>query len=60
VEITGEAYLEVAKNTRQPFIVHTSKTVIEVLAPALTYNAYSDEEAVKTTLIEGSVKVKDD
>jgi len=58
VEITGEAYLEVAKNTRQPFIVHTSKTVIEVLGTSFNVNAYSDEEAVKTTLIEGSVKVK--
>lgn len=58
VKITGEAYLEIAKNTKQPFIVRTNKTTIQVLGTSFNINAYEDEPAEKTTLIEGSVKVQ--
>ena len=57
VEITGEAYFEVAKNTRQPFIVQTGMTEVTVLGTHFNVNAYDDEEVKKVTLIEGSVKV---
>lgn len=57
VEITGEVYIEVKKNAKQPFYVTTRKTTIQVLGTSFNVNAYDDEEAIKTTLIEGSVRV---
>jgi transmembrane sensor len=57
VEIAGEVYMEIAKNAKQPFIVKTNGTEVQVLGTSFNINAYSDEEAIKTTLIEGSVKV---
>lgn len=57
VIITGEAYFEVAKNLSKPFKVKTSTAEIEVLGTHFNVNAYEDEAAVKTTLLEGLVKV---
>jgi ferric-dicitrate binding protein FerR (iron transport regulator) len=57
VEISGEVYIEVAKNSRQPFYVTTRKTNIQVLGTSFNVNAYEDEESEKTTLVEGSVRV---
>lgn len=56
VEITGEAYLEVAKNANKPFVVSVNGSEIQVLGTHFNINAYSDEEIMKTTLLEGSVK----
>lgn len=63
VEITGEAYFEVAKNPNQPFKVIINLASgdggeVEVLGTHFNVNAYNDEPAVNTTLFEGSVKVK--
>lgn len=57
VEITGEVYFEVAKNKASPFRVKTALSEVEVLGTHFNVNAYDDEAAVKTTLLEGSVKV---
>jgi hypothetical protein len=57
VEVTGEVYLEIAKNTKQPFRVKANGTEIHVLGTSFNINAYTDEAAVKTTLIDGSVRV---
>ncbi|MBI5372065.1 MAG: FecR domain-containing protein [Sphingobacteriales bacterium] len=57
VEITGEAYFEVAKNVNRPFKVKASSSEIEVLGTHFNVNAYDDEATVKTTLLEGMVKV---
>jgi len=56
VEITGEAYFEVAKNGK-PFTVHAGAAKVEVLGTHFNVNAYTDETAMNTTLLEGSVKV---
>ena len=56
VELTGEAYFEVKKDSRQ-FIVQTAKTQIRVLGTAFNVNAYQDEESENTTLVEGSVQI---
>lgn len=58
VELTGEGYFEVAHLKAEPFIVVTNKQEVEVLGTHFNINAYTDEEDVKTTLLEGSVKVK--
>jgi len=58
VELKGEAYFEVAKNARQPFkVTLEDKTTIEVLGTHFNVNAYKDEPAVATTLLEGSVRL---
>ena len=57
VEVTGEAYMEVARNPKQSFVVKANGTEIQVLGTSFNVNAYRDETAVKTTLISGSVKV---
>lgn len=57
VEITGEAYFEVAPNAKAPFIVKTAQREIRVLGTHFNVNAYVDEPALKVTLLEGSVKV---
>jgi transmembrane sensor len=58
VEVSGEAYFEVAKSATNPFRVKIGdKAVIEVLGTEFNVNAYEDEPAVRTTLLQGSVKV---
>jgi len=68
VEITGEVYFEVEKveganNKKLPFIVNIPPQpgglggAIEVLGTHFNVNAYDDEESIKTTLLEGRVKV---
>ena len=58
VELDGEAYFEVAKNAKAPFIVKTkSGTTVQVLGTHFNIMAYRDEQDTKTTLLEGSVKV---
>jgi transmembrane sensor len=58
VEITGEAYFEVAKNAQQPFKVSVNnETEIKVLGTHFNVNAYSNETTINTTLLEGSVQV---
>lgn len=58
VEITGEAYLEVAKNKAMPFhVIANKQTDIEVLGTHFNVNAYNDEPLLQTTLLEGRVKV---
>ena len=58
VELKGEAYFEVAKDEKHPFIVKTTRQEVEVLGTHFNINSYSDESTVKTTLLEGSVRVK--
>ncbi|WP_316817791.1 FecR family protein [Pedobacter nyackensis] len=57
VELKGEAYFEVAHNKAAPFRVRSAGQTIEVLGTHFNVNAYVDEDAIKTTLLEGSVKV---
>ena len=57
VELTGEAYFEVAHNKAMPFKVKTLRQQVEVLGTHFNVNAYNDEKITATTLLEGSVKV---
>jgi ferric-dicitrate binding protein FerR (iron transport regulator) len=58
VELNGEAYFEVVASSSRPFKVTTGKGAdIEVLGTGFNINAYPDEAPVKTTLVEGSVRV---
>lgn len=63
VEITGEAYFEVTKDAKKPFKVGFNDQAggsgeIEVLGTHFNVNVYPDEPDSKTTLLEGSVKIK--
>ncbi len=57
VELSGEGYFEVAHNKAMPFKVISANQTIEVLGTHFNVMAYPDEKAIKTTLLEGSVKV---
>lgn len=57
VEITGEAYFEIASNPNLPFKVKTPAGEINVLGTSFNVNAYSNEPVVSTTLISGKVSL---
>jgi transmembrane sensor len=59
VTLTGEAYFEVAKDKAHPFKVNTAGQTVTVLGTHFNINAYNDEAAVRTTLLEGSVEITD-
>jgi ferric-dicitrate binding protein FerR (iron transport regulator) len=60
IEITGEAYFEIAKDPNMPFIVTVNNAEVQVLGTHFNVNAYDDEDNIKTTLLEGSVKFVND
>ena len=59
VELSGEAYFEVAKVTpvNAPFIVISGKQRVEVEAARFNISGYPDDQAIKTTLLEGVGKI---
>jgi transmembrane sensor len=56
VEITGEAYFEIAKDAARPFFVKVGNSEVQVLGTHFDIMAYAEESTLKTTLIEGSVR----
>ncbi|MBL4674999.1 MAG: FecR domain-containing protein [Mucilaginibacter sp.] len=57
VTLKGEAYFEVAKDKARPFTVDAGEVDVKVLGTHFNVMAYDNEDMVKTTLLEGSVKV---
>ncbi|MEI9810849.1 MAG: FecR domain-containing protein [Bacteroidota bacterium] len=57
VSVTGEVYFEVAKDRKMPFVVDMKGMQVEVLGTHFNINAYDDEPVIKTTLLEGALKV---
>lgn len=58
VSITGEAFFEVAKNSTMPFLVDVNGgSEVQVLGTSFNVNAYQDRGLVKTTLLQGSVRI---
>jgi transmembrane sensor len=58
VELTGQGYFEVAHNPKKPFHVAAADMDVQVLGTHFNIMAYQNEEAIKTTLLEGRVKVQ--
>ncbi|QEC43246.1 FecR family protein [Pseudobacter ginsenosidimutans] len=59
VQITGEVYFDVAPNPKQPFMVQVdASTSVEVLGTVFNVNAYANETVMRTTLVEGSIRIK--
>jgi ferric-dicitrate binding protein FerR (iron transport regulator) len=57
VTLEGEAFFDVIKDAKRPFIVHTSGIDIKVLGTAFYVKSYPEDKTVETTLYRGSVKV---
>lgn len=57
VSITGQAYFEVAHNTAKPFKVTAANQTVEVLGTHFNVDAYADEPAMATTLLQGKIKI---
>ncbi|MCZ4221957.1 FecR family protein [Pedobacter rhodius] len=58
VRLTGEAYFEVAKNKKMPFIIDVNgKQEVEVLGTHFNITAFDDDKDITTALLEGSVRV---
>ena len=57
VKLNGEAYFEVSKNKKHPFIVQTETIDVQVLGTHFNVDAYQNNPDVKTTLLTGSVAV---
>jgi transmembrane sensor len=58
VELTGEAYFEVAKNASAPFkVIINGKAEVDVLGTEFDVDAYENEPSIKATLLEGSVRM---
>ncbi len=57
VELTGEAYFEVAKDSKHPFQVRVGNSTVQVLGTHFNINAYPDQPGMETTLLEGSVRL---
>lgn len=57
ISIQGEAYLEIAEQAGQPFLVHTQHGTLQVLGTSFNINDY-DSGIVKVSLVEGALRFK--
>ena len=57
VMLDGEAWFDVSRNEKSPFIVHTNFYQVEVLGTKFNVKAYQPDVTVETTLEEGSVAI---
>ncbi|WP_420320118.1 FecR family protein [Flagellimonas sp.] len=55
--VTGEAYLDVAKDPAHPFIVNTNGLNVRVLGTQFNVSAYPEDETTEVVLVEGSVSL---
>jgi hypothetical protein len=57
VELTGEAFFEVARNEKAPFLVESGEQTVKVLGTEFNISSYKDDPLIYTTLVKGSVEV---
>ena len=57
LELAGEAYFEVTRNEKMPFIIKTEDLEVEVLGTKFNVLAYPEDDVVETTVTEGEVSV---
>jgi len=57
VELQGEAYFEVSKDSSHPFLVKSGLQEVKVLGTHFNINSYSNEPFITTTLLEGSIQL---
>ncbi len=58
VTLDGEAYFDVVKDPKRPFIVHTSGINIRVLGTAFNVKSYAQEATIEATLVHGLIEVE--
>lgn len=57
VELTGEAYFDVAQNAGHPFVIHTTAMDVKVLGTAFNVRSYPDEATEEASLIRGKIAI---
>lgn len=57
VELTGEAFFEVTRNEKIPFLVESGEQVIKVLGTEFNISSYKEKSQIYTTLVKGSVEI---
>lgn len=58
VELSGEAYFKVAKDTNKPFMIKLGDINVNVIGTSFCIKAYHDDEEIKTTLLDGVVNIE--
>lgn len=58
VYLSGEAFFDVKKDAKRPFIIHTDKIQVKVLGTAFDVKAYKNDDFTETTLIRGKVEIR--
>lgn len=59
IQVGGEVFIDVAKDSRRPFIVDAGKLDVKALGTKFNIRAYREEDCIMTTLVEGRVQVND-
>lgn len=57
VQLSGEAFFDVVKDEKRPFIIHTDIIDVKVLGTAFNVRSYANEKNTETSLIRGSVEI---
>ncbi|PTN10526.1 FecR family protein [Mangrovibacterium marinum] len=57
LELEGEAYFDVAKDPKHPFIVKAGPIEVEALGTEFNVDAYNKDRAIEVTLLEGKVAI---
>lgn len=57
VNLTGEAFFDVAHNAGKPFVIHTTRIDIKVLGTRFDVKSYPTDKTTETTLIRGSIEI---
>ncbi len=57
VTLTGEAFFNVKRNEKAPFVITTGDVVTKVLGTSFNIRAYPENKAVQVAVVEGKVKV---
>lgn len=57
VELLGEAFFEVARNEKVPFLVQSGEQIVKVLGTEFNISCYKENVLMYTTLVKGSVEV---
>jgi ferric-dicitrate binding protein FerR (iron transport regulator) len=60
VYLEGEAFFDVVKNSKKPFVVHTSDLSVKVLGTSFNVKSYSEDSNIETTLVHGIISISTD
>jgi transmembrane sensor len=57
VTLSGEAFFDVTRNEKNPFIIHTGSITITVKGTAFNVKAYPNEKTIETSLVRGLIEI---